>query len=546
MRLPKYAASAAVAFLAVSTHSVAASPPAAPQVTMGADLKLLRFDWEPVAGADFYRLWIKPGGSRYISVGERIPASITQAEHVIPVHLQHWVNTRYVVTACNSAGCTHSAALNPRNLMLDTIGYLKASNADPDDQFGREVALSSDGLTLAVSAEHESSAATGVNGDQADNSSAHSGAVYIFRRTGAGWRQDAYLKPGVNFPGIRFGVGVPKLNQRAIALNGNGTVAAIGAPAHDTGALGMSGEVYVFRRRSNGWTLAATLRAPERSEADFFGVSVDISLDGRTIKVSGLNPRDSEGQPQGRTYIFGRTGETWAHLTTIGPLLADFRCPNVRMAGNGRKMVSICRFPDNTTHALTLMRPVPNGGTRWVEGSDPVGLATFSDDLALALNDEASMMAVLQGGTEWSVDIYRNEAFVWSHEARLVAPAGLDRYNAFGFSLAFSSDGNRLAIGDYFSSAAGAGVSPGAVNGTTQHGAVFVYERIIGDTYSWKLISAVKAPHPGVDAFGLSVALSGSGRTLAVGAMQEDSNARGIDGDQLDESSPQAGAAYLY
>jgi len=56
----------------------------------------------------------------------------------------------------------------------------------------------------------------------------------------------------------------------------------------------------------------------------------------------------------------------------------------------------------------------------------------------------------------------------------------------------------------------------------------------------------VKAPNPGDDAFGLSVALSGSGRTLAVGAMQEDSNARGIDGNQLDESSLEAGAAYLY
>lgn len=543
MRLPKYAASAAIALLAVSTSSVAASLPAAPQVTMGADIKLLRFDWEPVAGATFYRLWIRPGGSRYISVGERIPASITHAEHIIPVHLQNWERTRYVVTACNSAGCTHSAALNPRNLMLDTIGYLKASNADPDDHFGREVALSSDGLTLAVSAEHESSAATGINGDQSDNSSAHSGAVYIFRRTGAAWRQEAYLKPGVNFPEIRFGVGVPKLNQRAIALSGNGSIAVIGTPAHDTGALAMSGEVYVFRRGSNGWTLEATLRAPVLSEADFFGVSVDISLDGRTIKVSALNPRDSEGRPKGTTYIFGLSGATWVHLST---LFIGSTCPNVRMAGNGRKMVFICRSPENVVLARTLMRPVPNGGTRWVEGSGPVRLATFTDDQTLALNDEASMMAVLQGGTEWSVDIYRNEAFEWIHEAHLVAPADLERYNAFGQGLAFSSDGNRLAIGDYFSSAAGAGVSPSAVSGTTQHGAVFLYERIISDTYSWKLTTAVKAPHPGVDAFGLSLALSGSGRTLAVGAMQEDSNARGIDGDQLDESAPDAGAAYLY
>ena len=192
MRLPHFVASAAVALLVVSTHSYAEPRPAAPQVTMGADLKLLRFDWEPVAGATFYRLWIKPGGSRYIAVGKRIPASITHTEHAIAVHLQDWVRTRYVVTACNSGGCSHSAALNPRNLVLETIGYLKASNTDPFDFFGHDVVVSDDGRTLAVSAQHESSAATGVNGDQADNSSLYSGAVYIFRRSDAGWRQDAY------------------------------------------------------------------------------------------------------------------------------------------------------------------------------------------------------------------------------------------------------------------------------------------------------------------------------------------------------------------
>jgi hypothetical protein len=44
------------------------------------------------------------------------------------------------------------------------------------------VRLSSDGDTLAVGAYNESSAATGVNGNQADNSVDESGAVYVFAR----------------------------------------------------------------------------------------------------------------------------------------------------------------------------------------------------------------------------------------------------------------------------------------------------------------------------------------------------------------------------
>ena len=315
MRLPHLAAFAAL--LAISSTASAQTRPAAPQVTVGADLKVLRFDWNPVPGAHFYRLWVKPGGTRYIAVGDRIPASVTQAEHIIPVHLTDWQRTRYVVTACNSAGCTHSAALNPQRLMLDTIGYFKASNTDPQDNFGREVALSNDGLTLAVSAEHESSNATGVNGNQADNSSADSGAVYIYRRTGTRWRQEAYLKPPVNRPRIRFGVTWPNLSERAIALSADGSIAAIGTPLQSLGINDFAGEVYVFQRTSTGWRCVASLRSPEPSFEDFFGTSVDISLDARTIKVSSLNPINDEGRPDGRTHIFTRSGATWAHQATL-------------------------------------------------------------------------------------------------------------------------------------------------------------------------------------------------------------------------------------
>jgi hypothetical protein len=57
--------------------------------------------------------------------------------------------------------------------------YIKASNADIQDHFGSSISIYGD--TLAVGAEHEFSNATGINGDQSDNSKPGSGAVYIFR-----------------------------------------------------------------------------------------------------------------------------------------------------------------------------------------------------------------------------------------------------------------------------------------------------------------------------------------------------------------------------
>ncbi|MEI8015151.1 MAG: hypothetical protein WCH20_09975 [Nitrospira sp.] len=56
--------------------------------------------------------------------------------------------------------------------------YLKASNTEANDGFGYSVALAGD--SLAVGATGEASDATGVNGNQGDNSAPDSGAAYVF------------------------------------------------------------------------------------------------------------------------------------------------------------------------------------------------------------------------------------------------------------------------------------------------------------------------------------------------------------------------------
>jgi hypothetical protein len=48
------------------------------------------------------------------------------------------------------------------------------------------------------------------------------------------------------------------------------------------------------------------------------------------------------------------------------------------------------------------------------------------------------------------------------------------------------------------------------------------------------------------DAFGWATALSGDGNTLAIGAPGEDSNARGIGGDQANNNATDSGAVYVY
>jgi len=73
------------------------------------------------------------------------------------------------------------------------------------DQFGYSIALSADGNTLAVGAIGEDSNATGVDGNQADNSANQSGAEYVFTRTGTTWSQQAYIKSTMTRANVLFG-----------------------------------------------------------------------------------------------------------------------------------------------------------------------------------------------------------------------------------------------------------------------------------------------------------------------------------------------------
>lgn len=56
--------------------------------------------------------------------------------------------------------------------------YLKASNIGAEDSFGWFVAISGD--MVVVGAPFEDSNATGVNGNQLDNSAVNAGAAYVF------------------------------------------------------------------------------------------------------------------------------------------------------------------------------------------------------------------------------------------------------------------------------------------------------------------------------------------------------------------------------
>jgi len=133
--------------------------------------------------------------------------------------------------------------------------HLQGSNTESGDSFGSSLALQGD--TLAVSAEDEDSCATGINGNQADNSCSRAGAVYVFNRNTGVWGQQAYVKASNTDAEDAFGgVGTDNYGMRTVALS-NGTL-AIGAFRESSCSSGINGNqmdnncvdagaVYVYR-----------------------------------------------------------------------------------------------------------------------------------------------------------------------------------------------------------------------------------------------------------------------------------------------------------
>ena len=158
--------------------------------------------------------------------------------------------------------------------------YLKASNAQTNDEFGYSVAISGD--TIVVGALAESSVFAGVNGtpaDQADNMASYAGAAYVFARSNGTWVQDAYLKASNSEASDEFG--------QSVAVSGDTIV--VGAPYEDSSTPGphttssgsnndasASGAAYVFVRKPGGWQQQAYLKAVNPGSGDVFGYSVSI------------------------------------------------------------------------------------------------------------------------------------------------------------------------------------------------------------------------------------------------------------------------------
>jgi FG-GAP repeat len=472
--------------------------------------------------------------------------------------------------------------------------YVKASNAGASDFFGYSVALSADGSTLAVGAYAEDSAATGIDGNQNNSPSADAGAVYVFTRSGETWRQQAYVKASNTSGGDLFGY--------SLALSADGATLAVGAPHEGSGAIGIDGNqaddsvvnagaVYVFARSGTAWNQQAYVKASNTDAGDFFGASVALSSSGATLAVGafqeasaatgiGGNQADNAALNAGAVYVFTRNGKTWvqeAYLKASNTSAGDNFGTSVALSGDGLTLAASAiheasavkgvngnQADDNAPDAGAVYVFTRSGPTwrqqAYVKASntgagDNFGTSvTLSGDgstLAVSARNEDSAATGIDGnqvdnsvGSAGAVYVFTREDTTWSQEAYVKA-SNTAAEQSFGVSAALSSDGATLAVGAFEEGSPATGIGGDQADQSAgQAGAVYVFTR--GET-TWSQQVYVKASNTNpLDQFGWSLALSGDGLTLAVGAVREDSASTGVDNNQADNDAPDAGAVYVF
>jgi len=152
--------------------------------------------------------------------------------------------------------------------------YIKASNAESEDGFGGSVSILRN--VLAVGAGGEQSNATGVNGNQTDNSSFRAGAAYVFARVGGTWTQDAYIKASNTNTWDSFGgsVAISRENLVIGAIREASAATGVNGDQADNNAWS-SGAVYVFEL-----VLGANYCVSNANSSGLFGL---ISAEGSAI-----------------------------------------------------------------------------------------------------------------------------------------------------------------------------------------------------------------------------------------------------------------------
>lgn len=471
-------------------------------------------EWEPQPDAVSYEVLEDPDGSGPLPSVVIDTPTAPNSSRPLTLSMRLRPQASYSVRACTAAGCSEPSAAAQGNADA-LVSHLVKQRGYPGEGFGRAIALSADGGTLAVSVPSEATVYEGVvtdpQGDGGPPTDPPTGAVVVFTRSPVNghWRQQAIIKP-LNPLVILASCSGEEPFGASLALSADGSTLVVGSPGDCSVAGGVlpsstagaegspwragSGAVHVFARASDTWSEQAYIKTANPQAQDLFGASVAVSGDGNMLAV---------GAPQTNTY----TGSVHLYLRNDAQQWMD--APIVR-AGNAADYPlfgsAVALSQDGRTLAVSAPheQAIP-------AAPDPAGTSEPDDN------------AGWQAG---AVYVFTLDDGTWGPPARIQG-SKLRSDDHFGSALALSADGSTLAVG-----APGDDRTASATLGLEDAGAAYVFTRAGGD---WIEADYLKAGEPeSQSGFGASLALSSDGRLLAVGA------------DRQSGDGSAAGAVFVY
>lgn len=386
-----------------------------------------------------------------------------------------------------------------------------------NDRFGVSVALSGDGTSLAVGAFLDDGAG-GTSGDY--------GAVHLFTLDGD-FKPSKVATLGRGYDGINnvaLNLDVNDYFGRGVALNGDGTRLAVGAPFDDGAANNTSdtGAVHLFTFDAPGFSggrLAATVGVGYAGgddvpitlrNSDQFGTAVALSADASRLAVGA--PLDDGANNNlgnvGAVHLFTFADTAFRGGARVGSVGQDYRnergegvaLDGTRSAGNDLAGMAVALSAN--ARLLAVGAPGDDGYGDNASNTGAVHLITFDDDDFAGARLAGSIGHGYLGAGNLHVD--------------------LDNNDEFGYGVALSGDGRHLAVGARY--------DDGATNNNTNTGAVHLFnfaDAAFGGAQKAGTLGVgygtggLHVPLVNGAQFGFSVALNHDGTRLAVGAPEE-------------------------
>ena len=525
----------------------------------GTNPKMLKLSWSIDVPVDHYRIEVNPDGSSgYSDSGhDDIPADRTSAEVEIPLHVTFWDKARMQLIALDNneriIERSNEISLNEVDAS-SMIGYFKrtlpaSGDTTPDDYLvlGYSVALSADGSMMAVGAP-----------GYGPNSG---GGVYMFHHSADGWT--SYLQgsePVLRSTDTTHAIG--DFIGISVSLSADGKFLAAGVPGYgktSSGSIDVSadhGGVFFFAYDENAdenakWKFLTADINPLEDDSQY-GIALDMSADGSTLVVASGNyfsratarvevlKLNSDRQVTSRKII--HTDEARGGLS----IAVSDDGSTIAVGSIENNSAYIYRASDNYSTAQLVTADTQEEEDEFGISVDISGdgkilvIGAAGDDTSGAGINPVHDNLLPDSGAAY---VFEESASGWNQVAYIKAFQPGEGFR-FGESVAISRDGARLAIGSQYEGSAGAGINPPHDGIAEASGAVYTY--YINDG-SWTPANFLKAPNTGInDNFGLSIALTENGNTLAVGAPGEASTSTGIGGDQQDDGNDDSGAVYLY